>query len=178
MLRAQRRQQLKRRRQEESEAEVEQESIDEVSFNDTYNAIQLFTRRYVTPLRVYLGIGLVLRHQLYDYISNRTTVDKDIHSLREKGHIIVLRMQRLSNSINGIVLTSSYINLLTQELSISTEEKHRLKPIFQAFIENLPELSRYSDRLHLSKLRAMLLGGSCETNGSDNSEGCFDAAIT
>lgn len=105
---------LKRKRNEESE---EESQLDPVEFNDTYNAIRLLIQRYETHLRHYVGIGFVLKHQLYQIIPNRTAVDQDLFQLRQQGVILLVHLQTIQT--DAIVLLSSYQSFMKRLVNVN-----------------------------------------------------------
>lgn len=133
-------QEQRQRRRVERKREASWDEIAAQLPSDTLAAIQLFTRDR-NPKQV------VLVHQLYTLVSDRTAVDRELHRLRSTGEIRLFSMIGCS----AVMLAVDFIALVQREIA---EDKNKARvATVRRFLTALPRLSRTKvERAQLLKL--------------------------
>jgi len=95
---------------------------------------------------------VVLRHQVYTMVRNRTIVDRELDKLRRNGKIRVFELPSIGRDCQGIMLTADYAS--TVRGIIEEENKDSMRRVGERFLEILPKIP-FSD-VSRTKLLSLL----------------------
>ncbi|ETV95375.1 hypothetical protein, variant 2 [Aphanomyces invadans] len=102
--------------------------------DDTLAAIHVLLSRYHAEFAAMNLPSLVLWHQLYSLVENRTAVDQSVQRMRNSGLIMTLRISLPGPHAMAILLTSDYIAFMLQYT-----KQHRATRVFA---KALPQLTK------------------------------------
>ncbi|ETV95374.1 hypothetical protein, variant 1 [Aphanomyces invadans] len=111
----------------------EHANTDEI-MDDTLAAIHVLLSRYHAEFAAMNLPSLVLWHQLYSLVENRTAVDQSVQRMRNSGLIMTLRISLPGPHAMAILLTSDYIAFMLQYT-----KQHRATRVFA---KALPQLTK------------------------------------
>ncbi|KAF0714227.1 Aste57867_3942 [Aphanomyces stellatus] len=87
---------------------------DGVVMNDTLAAIHLLLGRHHSGFAAIGLPSLVLWHQIYSIVPNRTVVDQSVYRMRNDGLLMTMRIALPGPPATAILLTSDYIAFMLQ----------------------------------------------------------------
>ncbi|ETV76220.1 hypothetical protein, variant [Aphanomyces astaci] len=105
---------------------------DDAVMDDTLAAIHVLLSRYHAEFASVGLPSLVLWHQIYCLVDNRTAVDQSIQRMRTNGLILTLRISLPGPHATAIMLTSDYIAFMLQYT-----KQHRATRIFAKVLRQL-----------------------------------------
>lgn len=100
-------------------------AVDEIP-SDTLAAVWLLHKQYYNESNLSTQVPLVLAHQLYSIIDDRTVVDRELDEARLKGQIRLLKLTTSNSSV--IVFEKDYKECLMNSAEGLAGEKER-KPL-------------------------------------------------
>jgi len=127
------------------ELEVDEFDADAIP-SDTFAAIISLAGESINPTKV------VLRHQLYSVVKDRTAVDREINRLRKANKIRYFALPTGGRDCQAIMLTEDFVDAVTT--SIYAEKNARAGKIGMVFLQCLPKLT--SSYIAKSKLFEIL----------------------